>query len=191
MRHDILERGHNESWTRCQNFSNAVSSTRGGGVELDVKGLQDSCHSYPCLLKSVSGQKIDHLANLLTRERREVTFKFLSWKTLIHCIWYFAPITIVVLLFTTQIMRDAQEISLEVFAGKNVVDQLSQYVVIFFGSLSSLHPFLIAYGLPGISELALAADLKFPKHGKQLLLAMAFLLASQIIGGKILIFFTN
>ena len=62
-----------------------------------------------------------------TRERREVTFKFLSLKTLIHCLWYFAPATTIVLLYNTQILQDTEKISKEVFAAKNLVDRLSHY----------------------------------------------------------------
>ena len=78
--------------------------------------------------------------------------------------------------------QDQQEIAVEVMAGENVIDQMAQYIVIAFGVLWSLFPFLIASGLPIISELALASDLKFPKNGGTILLAMAFIVASQVLG---------
>ena len=132
-----------------------------------------------------------------TRERREVTFKFLSLKTLIHCLWYFAPATTIVLLYNTQIMQDAQKINLEVWAARNLIDRLSQFATFAFSSLFTLYPFLIASGLPKISELALASDLKFPKYGKRIQLSLLLHLVSQIIGGsnneeeKILFFLLN
>ena len=119
-----------------------------------------------------------------TRERREVTFKFLSLKTLIHCLWYFAPATTIVLLYNTQILQDTQKISKEVLAAKNLVDRLSHYSIFVFGALFTLYPFLIASGLPKISELALASDLKFPKYGKRIILSLLVHLVSQIIGGS-------
>ena len=119
-----------------------------------------------------------------TRERREVTFKFLSLKTFIHCIWYFAPATTIALLYNTQIMQDTQKISKEVLAAKNLVDRLSHYSIFVFGALFTLYPFLIASGLPKISELALASDLKFPKYGKRIILSLLVHLVSQIIGGS-------
>ena len=119
---------------------------------------------------------------LSSRERQEITFKFLSLKTLLHCLWYFAPAAIIVLLNNTQMMQDAQEISLEIVAAKNLIDRLSQYTIYVFGPLFTLYPFLMASGLPKISELALATDLKFPKYGKRILLSMMLHLVSQIIG---------
>ena len=79
-------------------------------------------------------------------------------------------------------MQDAKKISLEALAMKNVIDRLSQYFVFIFSAMFALYPFLIAAGLPAISELALSDDLKFPKYGKRILLAMVFLLANQISG---------
>ena len=117
-----------------------------------------------------------------SRERQEITFKFLSLKTLLHCIWYFAPTATIVLLYNTQIMQDAQNISQEIFAAKNLIDRLSQFTIYVFGALFALYPFLIASGLPKISELALATDLKFPKYGKRILLSMMLHVATQIIG---------
>ena len=119
---------------------------------------------------------------LSSRERREVNFKFLSLKTLLHCLWYFAPPATIVLLSSTQIMKDAKKISLEVLATRNLIDRLSQYTIYSFGALFTLYPFLIASGLPKISELALATDLKFPKYGKRILLSMMLHLATQIFG---------
>ena len=89
---------------------------------------------------------------------------------------------IVTLLFTTEIIQDQQKIALEVFSGKNVIDQMSQYIAIAFGVCWSFFPFLIASGLPMISELALANDLKFPKNGWSILLAMAFIVVSNLFG---------
>ena len=98
-----------------------------------------------------------------SRERQEITFKFLSLKTFFHCIWYFSPTVTIVLLYNTQIMQDAQKILQEVFAAKNLIDRLSQFTIYVFAVLFALYPFLIAFGLPKISELALATDLRFPK----------------------------
>ena len=125
-----------------------------------------------------------HFHLVFTRERREVTFKFLSLKTLFHCLWYFAPATTIALLYNTQIMKDTQKISKEVLAAKNMVDRLSHYSIFVFGALFTLYPFLIASGLPKISDLALASDLKFPKYGKRILLSLLVHLVSQIIGGS-------
>ena len=125
-----------------------------------------------------------HSHLMFSRERREVTFKFLSLKTLIHCLWYFAPATTIVLLYNTQIMQDTQKISEEHLAAKNLVDRLSHYSIFVFGALFTLYPFLIASGLPKISELALASDLKFPKYGKRIILSLLVHLVSQIIGGS-------
>ena len=79
-------------------------------------------------------------------------------------------------------MQDAQEISLEIVAAKNLIDRLSQYTIYVFGPLFTLYPFLMASGLPKISELALATDLKFPMYGKRILLSMMLHLVTQIIG---------
>ena len=125
-----------------------------------------------------------HSHLMFSRERREVTFKFLSLKTLIHCLWYFAPATTIALLHTTQIMQDTQNIAQELLAAKNLIDRLSHYSIYVFGALFTLYPFLIASGLPKISELALANDLKFPKFGKRILLSLLVHLVSQIIGGS-------
>ena len=154
---------------------------------MDVKALPNSHNSHPRLPQCVSSNKNDleklmkHSHPLFLRERREVTFKFLSLKTLLHCIWYFAPTATIVLLYNTQIMQDARKISQEVLAAKNLVDRLSQFTIFVFGALFTLYPFLIASGLPKISELALANDLKFPKFGKRILLSMLLHLATQII----------
>ena len=134
-------------------------------------------------MKTILSNLMRHSHLLFTRERREVTFKFLSLKTLIHCLWYFAPSTTIVLLHNTQIMQDTQKISQEVLAAKNLIDRLSQYTIFVFGALFTLYPFLIASGLPKISELALASDLKFPKYGKRILLSMLLHVVTQIIGG--------
>ena len=79
-------------------------------------------------------------------------------------------------------MKDAKKISLEVLAARNLIDRISQYTVYVFGALFALYPFLIASGLPNISELALATDLKFPKYGKCILLSMMMHLATQMFG---------
>ena len=97
---------------------------------------------------------------------------------------------IVTLLFTTEIIQDQQKIALEVVSGKNVIDQMSQYIAITFGVLWSFFPFLIASGLPMISELALANDLKFPKNGWSILLAMAFIVVSTLFG-RLRLFFSG
>ena len=119
---------------------------------------------------------------MLSRPRQEIKYKFFSLKTFKHCIWYFAPMVIVTLLFTTEIIQDQQKIALEVVSGKNVIDQMSQYIAIAFSVFWSFFPFLIASGSPMISELALANDLKFPKNGWSILLAMAFIVVSNLFG---------
>ena len=111
-----------------------------------------------------------------------MTFKFLSLKTLLHCTWYLAPTVTIVLLHNTQIMQDAQKINLEVWAARNLIDRLSQFATFAFSALFTLFPFLIASGLPKISELALASDLRFPKYGKRTLLAILCHLGTQICG---------
>ena len=115
------------------------------------------------------------------RARREITFKLLSVKTLIHCIWYFAPIAAIFFLYNMEIMQDAKKLSQEALAEKNLIDQLSQHTMFSFGGLFVLHPFLIASGLPNISELALATDLRFPKYGKRILLCSVFHLATHAL----------
>ena len=115
------------------------------------------------------------------RARREITFKLLSLKTLIHCIWYFAPIAAIFFLYNMEIMQDAKRLSKEALAEKNLIDQLSQYTMFSFGSLFVFYPFLIASGLPNISELALATDLRFPKYGKRILLCSVFHLATHAL----------
>ena len=122
------------------------------------------------------------IINHRSREKREISFKFFSLKTLLHCLWYFAPISTMVFLSTTQIMQDAKKISIEAMATKNVVDRFSQYFVYISSAVHALHPFLIGAGLPKISELALANDLKFPKNGFLILLASFFLLALHASG---------
>ena len=87
-----------------------------------------------------------------------------------------------VFLSATQIMQDAKKISIEAMATKNVVDRFSQYFVYISSAVYALYPFLIGAGLPKISELALANDLKFPKNGLLILLASFFLLALHISG---------
>ena len=81
-----------------------------------------------------------------------------------------------------EIMQDAKKLSQEALAEKNLIDQLSQHTMFSFGGLFVLHPFLIASGLPNISELALATDLRFPKYGKRILLCSVFQLAAQALG---------
>ena len=121
-------------------------------------------------------------SSLFTRSRKEITYKFFSLKTLKHCTWYFAPWAIITLLFNTQVAQDQQKIALEALSEENVIDQMSQYVVITFNVLWSFFPFLIASGLPPIQEIALATDLRFPKNGESTLLAMALIVACQIFG---------
>ena len=87
-----------------------------------------------------------------------------------------------VFLSATTIMQDAKKISIEAMATKNVVDRFSQYFVYISSAVYALHPFLIGAGLPKISELALANDLKFPKNGFLILLATFFLLALHVSG---------
>ena len=119
---------------------------------------------------------------VVTRSRQEITYKFFSLKTLKHCVWYFAPMMAATLLYNTEIMQDQQKIYMEIVSKENVIDQMSQYIVIMFSALWSFFPFLIASGLPIISELAFASDLKFPKNGGSILLAMAFIVAFQVLG---------
>ena len=78
--------------------------------------------------------------------------------------------------------QDQQEIAVEVMAGENVIDQMAQYIVIMFSALWSFFPFLIASGLPIISELAFASDFKFPKNGGTILLSMVFIVAFAVLG---------
>ena len=123
-----------------------------------------------------------YLSYLLTRSRQEITYKFFSVKTLKHSAWYFAPWVILCFLSAIPVAQDQQDIAIEVMAGENVIDQMSQYIVIMFSALWSFFPFLIASGLPIISELAFASDLKFPKNGGSILLSMAFIVALQVLG---------
>ena len=124
---------------------------------------------------------------VVTRSRQEITYKFFSLKTLKHCVWYFAPMMAATLLYNTEIMQDQQKIYMEIVSKENVIDQMSQYIIIIFSVRWSFFPFLMASGLPLISELALATDLKFPKNGGSILLALALLLAAQLLGESIVI----
>ena len=65
---------------------------------------------------------------------------------------------------------------------KNIVDTGSQIASFSVLLASNTVPFLLATGIPCVSELALAKDLSFPKYGLVLILGSLLYTVSLILG---------
>ena len=94
-------------------------------------------------------------------------FKFFSRATLLHLLFFFGPMLLLVLASIingnhNQIVMKSWVSTLETY---NSVDSFSVFFMMLILPLSCAIPFLMSIGIPSISSLALAGDLFWPKYG--------------------------
>ena len=94
-------------------------------------------------------------------------FKFFSRATLLHLLFFFGPMLLLVLASIingnhNQIVMKSWVSTFETY---NSVDSFSVFFMMLILPLSCAIPFLMSTGIPSISSLALAGDLFWPKYG--------------------------
>ena len=97
----------------------------------------------------------------------DVKFKFFSRATFLHLLVFLGPMLIFVLASTfngdhSQILTKS---IVDTFKTYNLVDSLSLLFMLLILPTACVIPFFTSIGIPCISSLALAGDLRWPKYG--------------------------
>ena len=96
-----------------------------------------------------------------------VKFKFFSKATLLHILFFFGPMPILVLasIFNGDHSQIVMKSLVSAFETYNLIDFLSLSFLMLILPMSCAIPFLMSTGIPCVSRLALARDLCWPKYG--------------------------
>ena len=110
----------------------------------------------------------------------EAKFKFFSLKTLIFCLGCYGPT--VTLNIVGQVTGYTYEVTKHMTISKNKIDQGSMLATSVVAGCTVLFPFLVSSGIPAISMIALASDLRWPKYGLMVVVSTLLTITAQIFG---------
>ena len=94
-------------------------------------------------------------------------FKFFSRATLLHLVCFFGPmlLLLIIAVFNDNLVQTLTKAIIGTFGTYNLIDSVSLFLTIAIIHLSNILPIILSAGIPKISVLALAGDLRWPKYG--------------------------
>ena len=110
----------------------------------------------------------------------EAKFKFFSLKTLIFCLGCYGPT--VALTTVGQVTGYTSEVTKLMTITKNKIDQGSMLATSVVAGCTVIFPFLVSSGIPALSTIALASDLRWPKYGLMVVLSTLMTITAGMFG---------
>ena len=143
--------------------------------------------TYPPMTSNMSGSPVTWMSKLVwlvvkllpvttNKDFTEATFKLFSFKTFAFCLFFIGPVlATTIVLQMTGVMAESLK---QMVNMNNIIDQGSVLATFASFGIFILSPFLVSSGIPAVSMIALASDLRWPKYG--LLVVVATIL--NIVG---------